>query len=85
MKDHLCVQKLVSREMPEAASHAEPDSTQKQVRTFEYKKGVLRELFSNGSNREVRLLRENAAIVAKLHDDAGHFSIERTTSLVANE
>ena len=57
----------------------------KRVRRFWYTNGLLYRVFTDGSRREIPRLAERTDIVRKLHDDAGHFGIKRTTSLVETE
>ena len=76
------MQRLVSRDMPDAISRSERDILNKRVRRFRYSNGLLYRVFTDGSGREVPRPAERADIVRKSHDDSRHFGIKRTTSLV---
>ena len=77
--------RLVTGEMPPAASQAQIDIINKRVRHFRYREGVLHRVFSYSSIREVPQPPERAAIVSESHDDAGRFTIKRGAPLVAGE
>ena len=83
--DQLCMHRLVSGDMPDAASQSERERINKRVRKFRYSSGLLYCVFTDGSKREVPRPAESTDIVRHSHDDSGHFGIKRTTSLVNTE
>ena len=83
--DQLCMQRLVSGDMLDTASQPKSDRINKRVRKLRHSNGLLYCVFIDGSRREEPRPAERTDIVRKLHDDAGHFGIKQTTSLVNTE
>ena len=61
--DQLCMQRLVSGDMPDAASQSERDKINKRVRRFRYSNGLLHRVFTDGSRRKVPRPAERTDIV----------------------
>ena len=77
------MQRLVTREMPAEAAQMERGRINKRIKKFVYREGISRRVYAKDSSREVPRPAERVTIITKSHDDAGHFGIKRTASLVA--
>ena len=53
MTDNLCMQRVVSGDMRDAASQSKRNRINKRVRRFRYSNGLLYRMFTDGSTREV--------------------------------
>ena len=82
----MCMQRLVSGDMPDTASQSKRDSINKRVRRFRYSNGFLYRVFTDGSKREVPRPAERTDIVEKssLWDKANHVT-GRHRALVARD
>ena len=74
--DQLCMQRLVSGDMPDTTLRSERDRISKRVRRFGYNNGLLYCMFADGSKREVPRPAERTDIAGESHDDSWHFGIK---------
>ena len=68
--DQLCMQRLVSGDMPDVASRPERDQINKRVRRFMNINGLLYRVFTDSGKREEPRPFERTDIVRKSHDDS---------------